>query len=163
MPPSPLDQWMQWLESSSWSLSIRQSTWLYPALEIVHITGIVLLVGPAFLFDIRLLGFSRNIPVSALERHLLIWSRSALLLVIPSGLLLFITNAVALSNNSFFHTKLILIAVAAVNVLVFHKITFKSVGNWNVSIPSPLAAKIAGIVSLITWIGVIACGRLLAY
>jgi hypothetical protein len=163
MPATALDNWLQWLETSSWSSAIRQSTWLYPALEIVHITGIVLLVGPAFLFDIRLLGFSTNIPVSALERHLLTWSRRALLLIIPSGLLLFITNAVALAHNPFFHTKLILIGVAAVNVWVFHRITFRSVAGWNISVPSPASAKIAALVSIITWIAVIACGRLLAY
>lgn len=50
---------LQWLEDTSWAVAIRQSIWLYPALEILHITGIVLLVGPAFMFDLRLLGFSK--------------------------------------------------------------------------------------------------------
>jgi hypothetical protein len=163
MPSTPLNNWLQWLEQSPWSLAIRQSTWLYPALEIVHITGIVLLVGSAFLFDIRILGFSTKIPVSSLERHLLTWSMRALILVIPSGLLLFITNAVALAHNPFFHTKLILIGVAAVNAWVFHTITLQSVSGWDISTPSPALAKLAAAVSIITWIGVIACGRLLAY
>jgi hypothetical protein len=163
MPASTLDSWMQWLEASSWSSAIRQSTWLYPALEIVHITGIVMLVGPAFLFDIRLLGLSTNIPISALEKYLLSWSLRALMLVVPSGLLLFITNALALSHNSFFHTKIILILVAAVNAWIFHAIICKSVSGWDIAAPSPAAAKMAALVSIITWIGVIACGRLLAY
>src|SRR5689334_5303130 len=105
MPATPLNNWLQWLEDSSWSSAIRQSTWLYPAIEIVHIIGIVLLVGPAFLFDLRILGYSKNIPVSAIEKHLLNWALRALILVAPSGFLLFITNAVALAHNSFFHTK----------------------------------------------------------
>jgi hypothetical protein len=163
MPATPLDNWLQWLEASSLSSAIRQSLWLYPALEIVHITGIVLLVGPAFLFDIRLLGLSTTIPVSALEKYLLAWSLRALILIVPSGLLLFMTNATALAHNSFFHTKLILILVAAVNAWIFHAIICKSAASWNVSAPSPTAAKITALVSILTWIGVIACGRLLAY
>jgi hypothetical protein len=163
MPATPLDNWLQWLQDSSWSAAIKQSTWLYPALEIVHITGIVLLVGPAFLFDFRLLGLSTNIPVSALEKHLLVWSQRALILIIPSGLLLFITNAVSLAHDPVFHTKLILIAVGAVNAWIFHYVICKSAADWNVSMPSPASAKIAALVSIITWIAVIACGRLLAY
>jgi len=162
MPASP-PNWLQWLEDSSWSTAIRQSTWMYPALEIAHITGIVLLVGPAFLFDFRLLGFSKNIPVSALERHLLAWARRALILVIPSGVLLFITNAVALAYNPVFHTKLILIGIAAFNVWVFHRIIYQSVQAWNTSTTAPAAARITALVSIFVWIAVIACGRLLAY
>lgn len=158
-----LDNLMQWLEDSSWSAAIRQSSWLYPALEIVHITGIVLLVGSAFLFDIRILGFSKNIPVSALEKHLLVWAYRALILVVPSGLLLFITNAVALAHNPFFHTKLILIAVAGVNAYIFHKYFCRSIDGWNISTAAPANAKITALVSIFTWIAVIACGRLLAY
>jgi hypothetical protein len=74
----------RFLEQTSWAVSIRQSTWLYPFLEIIHITGIVLLVGPAFMFDLRILGFSKHLSVSGLERHLLTWSMRGLFLVIPS-------------------------------------------------------------------------------
>jgi hypothetical protein len=163
MPASTLDNIMQWLEDSSWSATIRQSNWLYPALEIVHITGIVLLVGSAFLFDMRILGVSKNIPVSALEKYLLVWARRALVLVVPSGLLLFITNAVALARNPFFHTKLILILVAGINAYLFHKIFCRSVAGWDISAPAPANAKMAAFVSIFAWIAVIACGRLLAY
>lgn len=163
MPASPLSNWLQWLEESSWSVAIRQSAWLYPALEIVHIIGIVLLVGAAFLFDLRILGFSKHIPVSALEKHLLSWAQRASILVIPSGFLLFITNAMALAHNPVFHTKLILIAVAAVNALVFHKVFCQSVSGWDISAPAPAGAKITALVSIVAWISVIACGRLLAY
>jgi hypothetical protein len=162
MPASPLS-WLQWLEDSSWSLAIRQSTWLYPALEIVHIIGIVLLVGSAFLFDIRMLGFSKNIPISALERHLLTWSMRAVILVIPSGILLFITNATVLGYNPVFYTKLIVIFIAAINAWIFHKVILKTVPAWNTGVPAPASAKITALVSIIAWITVIACGRLLAY
>ena len=86
-------RFLSWLENLVLAESIRGSLWLYPALEIVHLVGIVLLVGAAFMFDLRLLGLSKNLPPVHLSRHLLPWSQRGLLLIIPSGILLFITHA----------------------------------------------------------------------
>lgn len=153
-------QGADWLENTSWAVSIRQSLWLYPALEIVHIVGIVLLVGAAFMFDLRLLGFSKSLPVSGISRHFLPWSRRGLWLIIPSGILLFMTNAKSLSADPMFWLKMVLLVVSAINILVFHRFIFK-----NHAEQTELSAfsKISACVSIVVWIGVIACGRLLAY
>jgi hypothetical protein len=153
----------QWLESTSLAEYIRHSHLLYPVIEIVHIVGFVVLVGSAFLFDLRLLGLSKKIPVTDLARHLLPWSRRSLLLVIPSGLMLFMTEATSLSTNRILWTKLILILLAFANAGFFHWFTFPSVYAWDQLRSSPPAAKTAGIISLILWTGVLTCGRLLAY
>lgn len=155
-------EWLQWIENSALAVVIRQSTWLYPGLEIVHIVGIVLLVGGAFLFDFRLLGFSRQLPVADLATHVLPWSRRGLALVIPSGLLLFITNAEALGKDPMFGLKLLLIVIAGINVAIFHRITFRSPAGWQ-SGATPTGAKAAAICSLLLWLATITCGRLLAY
>ncbi len=81
----------EWMENTTWATGIRQSMWLYPALEIVHIVGIVVLVGAAFMFDLRLLGFSKRLPLPRLASYLLPWSARGLLLIVPSGILLFST------------------------------------------------------------------------
>lgn len=154
---------LQWLEDTSWAVAIRQSTGLYPALEILHIAGIVLLVGPAFMFDLRLLGFSKNLSVSALARYLLSWSRRGLLLIVPSGFLLFITNAATLGYDPVFWLKMLLLLIAGINALVFHRFSFATVSAWNENTSVPTAAKAAAIVSIITWLAIITCGRLLAY
>ncbi len=154
---------LQWLEDTSWAVAIRESIWLYPALEILHIAGIVLLVGPAFMFDLRLLGFSKNLSVSALARYLLSWSKRGLLLIIPSGLLLFITNAATLGYDPVFWLKMLLLIIAGINALVFHRFSFASVSAWNENTGVPAGAKAAAIISIITWLAVITCGRLLAY
>lgn len=150
--------WLQFLEHSSVAVSIRQSTWLYPCLEVVHITGIVLLVGAAFMFDLRLLGFSKHLPVDGLGRHLLSWSVRGLLLVIPSGILLFMTNAGTLGYDPVFRIKLILLVLAACNALLFRRVIFRRNG-----ITSPVAAKMVAVLSILFWIAIITCGRLLAY
>ena len=157
-----IDTMLQWLENSSPAVAISQSLWLYPILEIVHITGIALLVGPAIMFDLRLLGFSKDLRVSSLARHLLPWSRRGLLLIIPSGLLLFITNAVALWYDPVFLVKILLLIVAGLNAFVFHCFTFRSATAFDDN-KLPAAAKVTACISLIVWLAVIACGRLLAY
>ncbi|GGH22129.1 DUF6644 family protein [Dyadobacter endophyticus] len=156
-------QWLEWLEKSAWAVSIRQSLWLYPALEIVHILGIVLLVGAAFLFDLRLLGFSRNLPVTGLSKHLLPWSQRGLILIIPSGLLLFITNAQALGADPVFWTKVGLILFAGLNVFVFHRFVYEPFKFRGASGDMPGMARLCAGISIVVWVAVVTCGRLLAY
>jgi hypothetical protein len=153
----------EWLEASSLAVYIRQSHVLYPLIELVHILGFVFLVGSAFLFDFRLMGISKRIPVTDLARHLLPWSRRSLFLVIPSGLLLFMSEATALSTNRILGIKLILIGLAFTNAGYFHRYTFKTISAWDHLQPTPIAAKAAGIISLMLWTGVLTCGRFLAY
>lgn len=136
---------------------------MYPALEIMHILGIVILVGAALLFDVCLLGFSRNLPLAAMSRYLLPWSQRGLILVIPSGILLFITNAESLGFDQTFWLKMILLVVAGINALVFHKIGFKDQIDSKIPLKSPFNHKIQALVSIVVWIAVISCGRLLAY
>lgn len=154
---------LDWLESTSWAGGIRQSLWLYPALEIVHIVGIVVLVGAAFMFDLRLLGISKNIPLSGLSGHLLPWSARGLLLIIPSGILLFITNAKTLGTDPTFWLKMGLLTIAALNALVYHRFMLKRHSGEVGEAALPAATKVSAVVSIAVWIAIIACGRLLAY
>jgi hypothetical protein len=155
--------WLVWLEGSGVAVAMRQWLWLYPIVEIVHILGFVLLVGAAAMFDIRLLGFSRQLPVADMAQHLLRWARLSLLLVVPSGLLMFTAHATEMAGNPAFRLKLMLIAAATLNAVIFHRGPFTSVKNWNQSVAIPASAKIAAVLSLLLWAGVITCGRLLAY
>jgi hypothetical protein len=151
------------LENSGVAVMVRDSVWLYPAVETVHIIGFVVVVGAAAMFDLRLLGASRGLPISDTARHLLKWSLLGLLVVVPSGLLLFMTNATAFSVNPAFRLKLVLLAAAGVNAYVFHRWPFKTVTEWNRDVPAPTAAKISAIISLVLWTSVISCGRFIAY
>ena len=151
------------LQNSDWAVAIRQSAWLYPALEVMHLVGISLLTGAAFMFDLRLLGFSRHLPVSQLADHVLPWSRRGLWLVVPSGLLLFITNAPDLAANNTFWLKMGLFVAAGLNAGLFHLLVYRSVSVWEIKSSAPPAAQVAAISSIILWLAIIACGRWLAY
>lgn len=161
--PSQIAHFLSWLENTSWAAGIRQSMWLYPTLEIIHLTGIVVLVGAAFMFDLRLLGFSKSLPLVALSRHLLPWSRRGLLLIIPSGILLFITEARTLGVDPTFWLKMTLLGIAALNVLLFHRFIFNIPSDKNTQHELPFSSKISALISIIVWIAIITCGRLLAY
>jgi uncharacterized membrane protein YbaN (DUF454 family) len=155
--------WLVWLETSAIAVAMRQWLWLYPIVEIVHIVGFVVLVGAAAMFDLRLLGLSRHLPVRGLAWHLLPWARVGLLLILPSGLLMFTAHATEMAANPAFRVKLACIAAAGLNAWLFHRGVFQSVSRWDQQAAAPTAAKIAAIASLMLWISVIACGRLLAY
>jgi hypothetical protein len=154
--------WLRAIEASALAATIRQSSWIYPSLEVVHIVGFVVLIGSAMMFDLRLLGLSRELPVDGMAAHLLRWSRASLLLVVPSGLLLFISAATDTWANTAFRIKLVLIAGAGLNAFVFRRWPFTTVGEWNHG-AEPLMAKMAAIASLLLWVSVIAAGRMIAY
>jgi len=155
------------LEASGLGQAMRQWLWLYPSVEIVHIVGIGLLFGSIAVLDLRLLGFSRSISVKKLARHVLPWTAASFLLIIPSGLAMFTAHATEFVQSEVFVIKMLLILAAAANAALFHTITFRTAGVWDSDemrrLPPPPLARAAGAVSLLLWISVIACGRLLAY
>ena len=159
----PLGPWLTWIERSPLGVALREHAWLYPAVEVGHIFGFVILVGAAAMFDLRLLGLSRTISVLSLAGHLLPWARVGLGLAVPTGILLFISDAATIAYNPAFQIKLILIALAILNTVVFHRWTARSLPAWDVGRPTPLGAKLAAIASLVLWAGAVIGGRLIAY
>ena len=80
-----------------------------------------------------------------------------------SGLLLFYSGPVKAANNIFFRVKILLIALAGVNALLFHLTIYRRVVSWDRATSPPARAKLAGVLSLLLWSGVVICGRLQAY
>ena len=157
------DDVANWLEATPLAQAMRASTWLYPIVEIVHIAGFCILVGAVAMFDLRVLGWGRALPVSVLGRHLLPWSLGSLVLVVPAGLMMFSSQPQAFLTNPVFLLKLTLIAVAGVNALLFHVGVYRSIAAWETGQAAPPLAKAQALLSLVLWLAVICCGRLLAY
>ena len=141
--------------------ALREHAWLYPAVETLHIVGFAVLVGAVVMFDLRVLGFGRQLPVRALGRHLLPWSAGSMLLVLPTGVLLLIADLDALLANRVFLLKLALIALASLNALAFHAGPWRGADAWPAR--APVRAVLHALLSLGLWLGVIASGRLIAY
>jgi len=155
------------LEASGLGRAMREWLWLYPSVEIVHILGIALLFGSIAVLDVRLLGFSKTISVRRLARHVLPWTAASFLLIVPSGLLMFTAHATDFISSPVFVTKLCLIMLAGVNAALFHTIAMRTADVWDTEemrdLRPPPSVRLAGAASLLIWICVIACGRLLAY
>ena len=151
------------IEASAFAQAMRQWLWLYPSVEIVHLFGIAILVGSIAVLDLRLLGISRSLSVRRLASHVLPWTLASFALIVPSGFAMFVAHASDLISNPVFALKLSLVGLAGVNAAVFHTGVFRSAGNWDIDVPPPPGARAAAAFSLVIWISVIACGRLLAY
>lgn len=151
------------IEATALGEAMRKWLWLYPSVEIVHIVGIAILVGSIAILDLRLLGLSRSLPVRRLAAHVLPWSIGSFVLIVPSGLALFVAHAGDLIASPVFALKISLILLAGANAGILHAGALRNAAQWDVDVMPPPAARAAAAVSLLLWVSVIACGRLLAY
>ncbi len=140
---------------------MRSSPALYPAVEILHIIGFVVLVGSILALDLRLLGLGRAIAIQPMAQLLLPLSRAGFLLAIGMGFLLFSADASHVVKNPAFQTKLLLLAAALVNIVIAHAGPWRDIGRWDDKTPG--AAKAIALVSLVLWLAIICAGRLIAY
>jgi hypothetical protein len=151
------------LQQGSFAAAMRESIWLYPAVQTVHIIGFAILVGAVIMFDLRVMGVSKRVPVRMLAQHLLPWAVAALLLIVPTGFLMFSADATGLINNRAFVIKMVLLMLAATNAAAFHLGAFRSVEQWDQGTKAPRPARLHAAASLLIWLGVITCGRMIAY
>jgi hypothetical protein len=154
--------WALWLEQSGVGAAVRTSTWMYPAAEVGHLLGLGLLVGTAVAFDLRLLGVACRLPVDGLAGYLLPIARLGFGLSALTGALLFAANATTLLSGVF-AAKVIAIATGVLNASIFHRGVYRSVPTWNTEVRPPAGARTAAVISLLSWLVAITCGRLLAY
>ena len=133
----------------------------YPVANLIHILGLVMLVGGIGILDLRLAGLFRRIPVEALASALTPIALAGLVLMIPSGATMFAADAAALVNSATFRLKLILIALALANAIAFRIAWRKQIERWDAN-PPPLGRLMAA-TSILLWLSVAALGRWIAY
>lgn len=152
------------LQALPFSQALRDSGWLFPAMESAHVVAVSLVVGSIMIVDLRLLGMtSRRRPVTQLTREVLPWTWGSFLIAVASGLAMFASKAVDYFDNPAFRLKMLFLLLAGANMAVFHLATHRSVQDWDHEKPTRLSAKIAGGLSLALWIAVVTCGRWIAF
>ncbi len=159
-----LDALLSRLGSTAWSAALRDSHYVWPFAESLHVLMLALFAGSAALLDLRLLGVAlTRVPVTALTARLLPWTRWAFVVMVATGVLLFCATPLLYYHDLFFRLKMLLVVVAGINVFVFHARTHRSASVWTHDARLPRSARIAAMVSLVAWGGVIVSGRLIAY
>jgi hypothetical protein len=152
------------IEALPSSTAIRESLNGYPILLTSHVVGMCLFLGLIIMMDLRLSGLGfRQTPFSELQKRLFPWQMVGLAATSISGLLLFYGQPLRYYPKALFWLKMALMAAAGVNALYFHLTTYKSVAQWDRDAILPSGAKMAGVLSLVLWAGVVVFGRLTAY
>jgi len=153
-----LEAFADGLQGSALSQMLRASIWLYPLVNTGHVVGIALLFGGIVPLDLRLAGCWRGVPIDQLARISIPVAMFGLVLAASTGALLFATRPLDYVGEPLFGFKMALVAAALLNALALRRF-----GRLAASAAPRPAWRTAGIVSIVLWLGVIACGRLIGY
>ena len=135
--------------------ALKSHVWAYPALEIVHICGIALLLGNLVLFELRVFGLGKSLPIKALASLSLGIASVGFLLAAASGSLMFASQAAELLTNRIFTLKMLLLLAAGCNAALFHgRNSLDRLDIW---------ARVQMVLSTLIWLAVVACGRWITY
>ncbi len=144
------------LEASRLATGIRNSLYLFPLIESVHVIGLTMVFGTILIIDLRLLGLaSTRRPFTAIASDVLTWTWLAFAVTATTGALMFITNAGTYYHNVYFRTKMALLVLSGINVLAFELTARRSVHRWDRNPAAPAAGRTIAAVSLVVWISVI--------
>ncbi len=159
-----LETILQQLYDLPLSNAIRENVNAFPVIESLHVLAVALVFGTILIVDLRLLGVaSHRRGAQRLITELLPFTWGAFVLAVVTGSLMFISNALSYAANAQFLLKMVALAVAGLNMAWFHSTAYRRIGQWDEDMPPPLAARVAGILSILTWTTVIFLGRWIGF
>lgn len=154
----------QIINDSQFGTSIRESVYVYPLLEALHLIGLAFSVGLILFVDLRLVGiFLRSVPVTEILRPLRPWLLTGFAVTISTGVLLFIADAAKVIHIWIFPFKLLFIFLAGINALWFERRWGHRTSEWEHKPIIPKQVRFAGWTSLMLWSAVVIAGRLIPY
>lgn len=154
----------KWLQNTPLGSSVHNSIWEWPVIETLHLFGLIMLVGSATMFDLRLLNVAfKDDSVSTMAHRYLPWMWTGFGIQIVTGFLLFSSESANMYGNIAFRLKMAMLLLAGLNALLFHIVAYRSVERWDRAPITPFAAKCAGVFSILLWCGIVVAGRWIAY
>lgn len=151
----------EWLQNSPLGVIVGES-W-FPWVESTHVVFLAAVAGSILTVDARLLGIGlADLRISYIARRLLPVTWIAFAGAAITGTMLFMANATNYIHNKPFLAKMVLLAVLGLNMLYFHLVTYRNVGQWDTGKPAA-AARTAGVISTLLWLAVIVCGRWIGF
>jgi hypothetical protein len=154
---------VRWLAHAAPPIAnMMRTAWGWPIAESIHFIGLSMLVGCIGVFDLRLLGLGKRIPIASLHK-LIPWGLAGFAINITSGSMFLLTEPDQYIYNPAFQFKVLFVMLAGANALTFYITTYRRATAPNASPDAPRTAKVIAAVSLSLWVAVIVCGRLLTF
>jgi hypothetical protein len=143
---------------------VREDGMLFPWIESVHVLAITAVVGTILIVDFRLIGLaSRGRNIREMVAEITPYTWSAFLVAACTGAVLFSSNAVKYAGNAPFLIKMVLLALAGVNVAVFHLLVYRDAELWEHLASPPWKVRIAGGLSVVIWVSIVGFGRWIGF
>jgi hypothetical protein len=162
--PANVPAIIHWMQISDIGTGIRESIWAFPIIETSHVLALALSVGVLLWFDMRLMGWGmKHQPISHVHKQVMPVALVGFVIMFATGILLFWSEAEKCYLSGFFRIKLVFLLAAAINAGVFELGTKKTIEDWDKYPIPPKKARMAGLISIISWTLVIAAGRATAY
>jgi hypothetical protein len=155
---------VQGIQASAPAEWMRTSIKAMPIVEAIHVLAAATVFGTIFIVDLRLLGLpSTQRPFTRVSREMLRLTWAAFLVAAIAGLLMFAANANTYFGNTAFRLKMLALLCAFVNMAIFQRITYRTVGSWDQDSRPPLASRFAGAASILIWVSVIFLARWIGF
>ena len=152
-----------WLHHTPVSLVLQnQVRWLWPLCETLHFAGLALLLGVVGMFDLRLLGLMRRVPINVVQ-DFLPWALLGFSINLVTGLVFVVSEPAQYFGNPTWWLKVAFLTVSGLNALLFQVMFASGAGALPAGEDTPASFKIIGAVSLVSWFGVLWAGRMLPF
>ncbi len=139
---------------------IMTTRWGWPIAESLHFVGLCLLFGTVGFFDLRMLGCARGVHLKSLHRLVPV-GVAGFLLSAATGAMFVATTPDQYLHNPAFLLKMGFLLLAGANMVGFYAIAARTAWLTPPGTLPPLPARMFGAISLLCWLGVITCGRVI--
>lgn len=155
---------LQALEATGFATAVRESTWMFPTIETLHVMALVLVVGTIWIVDLRIIGLaSRDRSIGDVLTATLPYTWVSFLFAAITGFLMFASSATTYAANTPFRIKIVLLLFAGTNMLMFHWFTRKGLHEWDNVLRPPALMRLTGCASILFWCGVVCAGRWIGF
>jgi hypothetical protein len=153
-----------YIQNTSWAEGLRQADFAFPLIEGTHIMALSISVGLILMLDLRLLRLAfQSERVSKVMHQVMPWALPGFAIMFVTGLVLFLAQAESAYTNYYFRVKMLMLLALGVNAAIFQFKFYPNMAAWDLGETVPAGAKVVAAISLVFWMLVIVCGRLMAY
>jgi hypothetical protein len=149
----------EWCEASWIGQTIRDSLWLFPVIEAVHLLALAALGGAVFIVDFRLLGIGLRQPIREIARDAQRWMNVSLAVILITGVALFLSEAVKCYYNPSFWVKMTALPLAiAFTLTIKRRVTRRADADI-----TRMTATVVALTSIGLWLVTAAAGRWIGF